>query len=244
MKVGDRIYVPATLLPDARQSPFALEHRKIIEVQGKRISVETRNGDPSPLLPKSRMLHACGIAIMRIGDFQTEQTLLDPLAKSLLQFARMLLDDDSVRLFEARSLPELKAWWTSNGAAYTHILLVAHGAPDGVHFAVDGKRTPLELSDAFGGGGKRKTLLSLACETGRKAFAQGISQSAHFERVIAPFHSVHGAIASQFVQTYLASHLLQGHTPKIAWRDARRATPGTDSFRMWVNGKMERRPAG
>jgi hypothetical protein len=168
---------------------------------------------------------------------------LDPLAKSVLQFARLLLDDGSVRLFEARSLPELRAWWTTNGAAYTHIVLVAHGAPDGVYFAVDGKKTPPELIDAFSGGGMGKTLLSLACEAGRKAFAQDISQSAHFDRVIAPFHSVHGAIASQFVQTYLASHLLQGRTPEIAWRDARRATPGTDSFRMWVNGEMKTSPA-
>jgi hypothetical protein len=69
VKVGDRIYVPVTLLPDSRRCPFALAHCEIIAVQGKRVSVKTRDGASSGLLPKSRMLHACGMAIIRIGDF-------------------------------------------------------------------------------------------------------------------------------------------------------------------------------
>lgn len=206
--------------------------------------MELEGGTRSPLIPKSRILPQCGLAVVRIGDFATEVTMLDPLAKSVTQFSRLLLEDSGVRLLEARSLPELSTWWTQNGAVYTHVLLIGHGAADGVLFGVGGKASPGEFASAFSGGGSGKTLISLACLTGRKEFAKPVSLSPPFKRVIAPFQSVHAAIASQFAQTYLASHLLMGRTPKIAWRDARRSTPGTDSFRMWVNGCMEHSPAG
>lgn len=242
MNVGDRVWVPVDLLPNPERYPYALRQLEITRVHGKRVAVSLEGGQASPLIPKSRLHRLCGVVVVRVGDFQTETTTLDPLAKSVTQFLRLLLEESAVRLCEVRSREELAAWWAINAAAYTHLILIGHGEPNGVLFGVGGLATAATFGHACNGGGGPKTLISLACKTGRKDFSKELSQRAQFSRVIAPFHSVHAAIASQFVQTYLASHLVKGRTPKIAWRNARQATPGTDSFRMWVHGTMETTP--
>ena len=81
-------------------------------------------------------------------------------------------------------------------------------------------------------------LVSLACLTGVASFAKCLSESPACEAVIAPFHSVQGAVASQFCQTLFAHNLLEGRSTKVAFRNARAAVPGTASFRLWVGGEM------
>lgn len=55
--------------------------------------------------------------------------------------------------------------------------------------------------------------------------------------MIAPFQDVHGAVASQFCQSYFAYHLLEGETIVVAYRHARKAIAGGAIFRHWqANG--------
>lgn len=63
--------------------------------------------------------------------------------------------------------------------------------------------------------------------------------SIHF---IGPFHSVHGAVASQLAQTSLAFHLIEGESIGVAFKHAREYTPGSTSFRLWTNGKLKAGP--
>jgi len=239
MKIGDTLYVPVRLLPNADQYPYALYTTVVQNLIGKKASVRLPGGLTSRLLAKSKLHITCGILVIRIGDFATEVATLDPLAKSVLQFSRLLLEDSSVRLLEVRSLDELSEWWRINEAAYTQVVLIGHGAPDGMIFGVGGKRSAADIAAALTPCAHPKTIISLSCETGRAAFSRELSQSASFSRVIAPFHSVHAAVASQFVQTFLSNHLVLGRSAKVAWKDARRAVPGTDSFRNWRSGVME-----
>lgn len=76
----------------------------------------------------------------------------------------------------------------------------------------------------------RKTFISLCCKTGFKAFGGTYSEATICEYFIAPFHSVHGVVASQFCQSFLAYHLLDGETVGVAFRHAREATPGGGKF--------------
>src|SRR5262249_54774627 len=83
----------------------------------------------------------------------------------------------------------------------------------------------------------RKNFVSLCCKTGYAAFAQTFSgRSDVCNLITAPFHSVHGAIASQYCQTLFAYHLLEGETFRVAFRHARDSIPGGTVFRLWQHG--------
>jgi hypothetical protein len=195
-------------------------------------------GVETATIANSALVRNVGIMILRIGDFDTEYTLLDPLAKSLLQYFRLLVPDDMVILKELRTLDELCTILAKDHAAYSHLILIGHGSASSLRFG----RNEVDAS-AFGdalesSGCKDKVLVSLACLTGVASFAKCLSESPACEAVIAPFHSVQGAVASQFCQTLFARNLLEGRSTKVAFRNARTAVPGTASFRLWVKGEM------
>ena len=82
-----------------------------------------------------------------------------------------------------------------------------------------------------------KNFISLCCNTDYKSFGGEMSRKAICNSFVAPFREVHGAVASQFCQTYLAHHLLEGVRPSVAFARARLAVPGGTSFRLWQGGK-------
>jgi hypothetical protein len=87
--------------------------------------------------------------------------------------------------------------------------------------------------------GRSWSFLSLCCQTGRAPFAKPFSTHRICHEFIAPFQSVHGAIASQFGQSYFAYRVERGETATVAHRHARDATPGGASFRLWRGGRMQ-----
>jgi hypothetical protein len=46
---------------------------------------------------------------LRIGDLDTEESTLDPLAKSTLHYLRLLLYPETVKHFEVRTATEIQA---------------------------------------------------------------------------------------------------------------------------------------
>ncbi len=88
----------------------------------------------------SRLVHssALGFLVLRVGDLQTETTLLDPLAKSVLQFLRLLIPDNDLRSVTLRTLSELDAHWSGYHGTTSHVLLIGHGSPDSITFVGDG----------------------------------------------------------------------------------------------------------
>lgn len=163
--------------------------------------------------------------------------MLNPLAKSILQFSRLLLDDSSVSSIRIRAIGELGAWWKINQAAYSHIIFIGHGSPSDIYFAYGGARTPSDFKRRVLSLAKtKKTFISLCCETGKNSFASEFSSISACANLIAPFHSIHGAVASQFFQTYMCWHLLHGKTTKVAFNKAASTIPGTDIFRLWKDG--------
>lgn len=178
-----------------------------------------------------------GFALIRIGDFQTENTLLDPLAKSVLQYLRLMLPDHVVTNVSIRTLHELQEWWAFNSAAQTHCILVGHGKPEGLKFLdhqslVSGTHLGTALTEVATPTSAPKA----SCLTGRAAFANGFSATKICSAFIGPHQSVHGASASQYIQTLLAHHLLDGTELLAAHRRANKSTSRGTSFRFFRSG--------
>jgi len=113
-------------------------------------------------------------------------------------------------------------------------------SPTSIQFGYGGARTASNFAQrVFTEDTAKKTIISLSCETGRSTFAKEFSEIPTCGHLIAPFHSVHGAVASQFFQTYMCWHLLYGKSTMIAFKKAAETVPGKDIFRLWRNGEHD-----
>ncbi|MBY3462669.1 hypothetical protein HFN80_01295 [Rhizobium laguerreae] len=149
-QVGDMVLVPSSMLENGDDYPFALHRTTVTEVAARSIKVTQSDGSASAFIATSKCHKNIGICIINVGDNATEAALLDPLAKSLLQFCRLLMSDDYIRLLKVRSLAELELVWRPNAAAYSHVLLVGHGSGTEFKFAVDGWVGPARLLQSCG----------------------------------------------------------------------------------------------
>jgi hypothetical protein len=243
-QIGDKVLVPAARLSGPEAQPFALMERKVLGQTDRSVRVDDRDGKTVEIA--SRLVHkSLGILVLRVGDLATERTLLEPLTKSVLQFLRLLVPDHDLRVMELRTLAELDADWAEYHDATSHVVLIGHGSETSVSFVGDGPVT----GDALGQrlsmtspGSDPKTFISLACLTGRAGFAKAFSLTPICKDLIAPFQSVHGAVASQFCQSLLAEHLLDGVEMPYAHARAAEAVVGGHSFRRWRNGKLCPKP--
>ena len=231
------VYIPTRFLPDSKRDSHAIRQCKVIDISGRSVRVQLKNGDPSDLIAVSKIHTNLGVALVSIGDFETEDGLINPLSKSLLQFCRLLLPDDQMTSVRVRSITEVGSWWNVNHGAYTHVIVVGHGSADAIKFGVGGDRQAKSFHrqmhevDAH-----PKTFISLCCETGKSTFAREFSGFDFCNYFIGPEHSIHGAVASQFLQSFLNLHLLQGKSTKIAHRHANDLVMAEDRFSIWKAG--------
>jgi hypothetical protein len=241
--VDDKVFVPASRIPGMEGHPSAFYETRIAEVGTRKVRVHLQGGATSEWIGSGLCQNNIGILIFTIGDLETETGLLDPLTKSVLQYCRLLVPDDYLRAYKIRSIAELKSIWQKEQAAYSHVVIVGHGSPEGIKFSVD-EWVKSDVLDAAlkVRGAPKKVFISLCCQTGYKAAGGKLSEMAICSHFIAPFHNVHGAVASQFAQTFLAFHLLVGESAGVAFRHARKYTPGSTSFRLWEKGKLRAGP--
>jgi hypothetical protein len=242
-KVDDIVYVPSHKLPDSASYPYAMVKSKVVEVKGAVAKRSVKVTLPKPpgvsdWIASSWVVADPSILLLKIGDYGTETTLLDPLAKSALQFLRLLLEDGMLLRRDVRSLDELREVWTREGVSRRNVILIGHGAKNGIHFGVDGLVYADELAGVLAPTGGAKSFLSLCCLTGCAAFAKPFSALPVCEELVAPYHSVHGAVASQFLQALLVCRLLRGESPAVAYRHAAERIPAEWGFRRWVAGGM------
>lgn len=130
----EKVYIPASLLPRAGgNAPFALLERTVRRQadQGRAIWIDDQDGETVKVSTRKVQPGNLGFCLIRIGDFATEKTLLDPLAKSVLQYLRLMLPDDIVTSVAVRTLQELEEWWSKHSAAQTHCVLIGHGDASG-----------------------------------------------------------------------------------------------------------------
>jgi hypothetical protein len=239
--VGDRVFVPKTLLGlDVNDiSPF---HETVVRERRKRsVRVDVPGGGLSDWVGTRQIAINPGVLIIRIGDYQ-ERQLLDPLLKSVLHFLRILLPEDHVRAEEIRTLEELEYLWRTNHGGYQQIILIGHGSPSSVLFG-ERRVSAAEMSETLASvGASPKEIISLCCETGKAGFGKQLSSSPACDHFIAPFHSIHGCVASQFCQNYMAARILDGHSVGTAFESAKRKLLGAATFRLWRAGKLKSGP--
>lgn len=242
LQIGDQVWIRQTLLglEDDGIHPF---YRTTIRARHNRsVQVDKPDGTLSANIATSKVVTGFGVLIVRIGDFN-EDGLLDPLAKSVLHYCRMLLPGDSVRLIELRTEAELVALWGNLHRMYEQVVLVGHADSTGFRFG-NQRIDPQQLANIFNAPNPTpKEFVSLGCRTGTAAFGKAFSDARCVSHFIAPFHSVHGCIASLFTQTYLSERLLAACSPKVAFNHARHDLLGAVSFRLWQKAKLAAGPA-
>jgi hypothetical protein len=245
-QIGEEVLVPAAKLASPDQQPFALMPKTVLAKSDRSVRVDDGAGGAVDIA--SRLVHSSslGFLVLRIGDLSTETTLLDPLAKSVLQFLRLLVPDTDVRSVGLRTLAELREHWGAYHGSTSHVIMVAHGSSTGLTFVGDGEVRATDIANALEQTAPRtspKTFVSLACLTGRADFGRQFSQNPICRDFIGPFQSVHGAAASQFVQSLLTEHILAGVEMPYAYDRVAKGLVGGRRFRRWRNGEMRLPPS-
>jgi hypothetical protein len=215
----------------------------MVDRNSKRSVVVTpAHGAMSVKVASSRVHSAdLGLLVVRIGDLQSESGVLDPLAESIWEFFRLLLPDDQLELLRLRTVHEFRTFWTQRHGAFSHVVLVGHGASDHLPFidANNGRLSGATFVEALDVAEvKPKHIVSLACATGRAGFAKGVSESKVCSHFVAPYQPVHAAAASHFCQTYFTKLLLEGRVTKTAFNGAAAAVVGQSHFRLWQDGRI------
>jgi type I restriction enzyme S subunit len=242
---GDTVHVPASKL-DLTPDVHAMVRTEVLERKsppGRSIRVEMPvSGEPSKWIATKHAHRNVGVFLLRVGDFQTEMDLLDPLAKSLLQFFRLILpDDDYVRLARVRSGSEIRTMWEMNHqhAIISHVVIIGHGSSDGRIQIGNDWVTSTDLASCFDvAGASPKVFISLACRTGLAAFAREFSRSRCCKAFMAPFETVHGSIASTLCQSYFTHLFLEGLGRRAAFNRIQNYLAGGGRFRFWEGGSL------
>lgn len=245
LKKDEQVYVPLVKLGIERNTESAFLRTKVLKNVGRRarsVLVDLLDEGASKKVATSVVHRHIGVVIYAIGDIESEFGLIDPLRRSVLHYCRLLLPFDALRARTIRSLAELSECWLKHDHQNTsHVILIGHGSERGLHFGVGGEIDAERIGRAFAvEKNVTSAFVSLCCKTGCASFAKRFSAAFGDCVFIAPFHSIHGAIASQFVQTYLAHHFLDGRTFKTAFNKAQNDMPGAVRFRFWQNGSMSR----
>jgi hypothetical protein len=240
-QINDQVYVSRTILGLNGNSPSPFYRTIIRQRNNRSVRVDLPNGNLSNEIATSKIVANFGVLIIRIGDFE-EDGLLDPLAKSVLHYCRLLLPSDAVRLINLRTESELETLWASLHGMCQHVVIVSHGSADGIRFG-NQWTTPERLREIFEAPRPEvKEFISLGCETGWAKFGKSFSQATCVSHFLAPFHSVHGCVASLFVQTFLNERILASKSTKVAFKHARADLQGAASFRLWHNGTLTAGP--
>lgn len=239
LQPNERVWIPSYLIPGGERLPYAIYSTKVVEKLQRTVRIQLPSGEPSETIGTSKVHRDIGICLISVGDFSSEDSLIFPLSKSALQYCRLLLPDEHITHVRIRAIGELGEWWSKNQAAYTHIILIGHGSSCGITFGVGGERTADHFQRRLvAERGNAKIFISLCCETGRSPFASKFSTLPFCETFIAPFHAVHGAAASRFLQAFLGAHLLRAESTTVAFKSANSSLPGKANFRLWRGGQL------
>jgi hypothetical protein len=143
-------------------------------------------------------------------------------------------------LINVRTQVELKVQLATYGSFDSLLVIIGHGSSASITF-VDGATSGngmAQLLDPKDPSRPPSTVISLACETGAANFGREFSKASWCQDYIASFHAVNGAAASQFCQSLLTWHLLDGFGMDAAHRRAAASVPSGPSFRRWRNGAI------
>mgnify|MGYP003571213833 CR=1 FL=1 len=242
IQIGDRVYVCRSRLPSVNDQTKAFYETTVQDRRDRSVSVRLPDGTNSDFVATKFVHHRVGVTVIAFGDFHSESTLIDPLAKTVLQYSRLLFgDDEYVRFLKIRTEAELDLLCRTNQfIPFDHIALLGHGAKDGALCGALGNIPVSRLVEIFELNNPVPwDFTFLCCYLGRNAFGKAFSRSAACKSMVAPYNAVHGAVSAQFIQTYLVKLLLEGETTAVAHRHASESAPPKSKFRLWRNGNHD-----
>jgi hypothetical protein len=106
--INDDVFVSCAGIPELETYETALYRARVVEESDRQIKVSLPGGAVSKFIHKSRAHARVGTLIFELGDFDSEAPTLDPLAKSITQFCRLLVPDDYIRFIKVRSMAECR----------------------------------------------------------------------------------------------------------------------------------------
>ena len=241
--LGDEVLVPSSLLPRPEAAAFALTRTRVTGHVDRSIRIDIQDDNSNDIVVASRnaLPGDTRIFVVRVGDFRSELTLLRPIHRNVLSFLDLLIAPDMIDHDHIRTLDELAHVWEQRGSGASHVVIVGHGAADGL-LHLGGKISAAELAallDEAAPGATPKTFISLACLTGRAEFAKPFSTARVCREYVGPFQSINGAAAAQFGVSLMARHFLAGDGLLAAFRRANELADRSH-FRLWRAGKLAR----
>lgn len=236
-EVGQNVLVPAASLSKVPQGEtHALVERIVHEVVERSVRVDTSGGD-SELVASSQVHAAFDLVLLSMGDFRSEPTLIGPIRESLQAFFGLLMPTDRFKVWPIRTKIELADRMEHEGLPSTHIVMVGHCDGNSLLLAANESLSGAQFGQLLlDGGGVPKTVVSLACKSGRAGFGKALSQSGGCAGVLAPFNDIHGAAAVLMAATYFTELLLNGTQSATARKRARAALPPPAPLSWWRDG--------
>lgn len=214
-------------------------------------------GLDEPMSISSRKLkRRVKVLIIRVGDWDTEQATLNPLAESLKAQLSLLLPPGNVDVEYIRTLDELSGALRVHGGGlgptgqrqaepWGYAILVGHGRSGpsaGIRFGTSWHSPDAMAAAVKGLGPGRRSFsdakfISLCCETGSAAFAQTFSENLSTTWV-GPSDAVHSFEAAGFVLRLFYEDFLRTGTWSDSFRGAQSASSTfSTAFRCWMNGE-------
>lgn len=241
-KVGDKVFVPVERVATGASCPFSVVTGAVTAINGRSVTVDCPYDIGSQTIASSAVHSASlSVCIIRVGDFQTESSLLDPITKSVRHFLRLLIPDDQVSLHYVRSEAEFLDVFQRTSSVFTHYVFVGHGAAAGdLLFSLGHRCSAKALAAAMAGlTTKTHDFLWLCCHSGDAKFARAFSSAQFCRNHVGSFRTLNGATASFFTQAFFVHHLLEGCSFRVAFKRAVCALPTTDHFRHWQAGAQK-----
>lgn len=237
---GIKVAVPCYCVEEFNHCSEAMVSAPILNVYEDEITVDVGDGKASRKIDISKIHKSLpAILIVNFGDIKSEKEFLDPLAKSILHYCRLFFKDPTqVELFKTRSVEDLGEYWNECNSIFNIVIFISHGCSDGLLHGINKKcLSSAAFIEIFKNcEASSKLFISLSCQTGGE-FGKTISTTEFCEVFIGPKDDVHGALASQFCQSFLVNYLMNGANVIESFKKAKLATPGTSSFTIWKNGE-------
>lgn len=176
--------------------------------------------------------------IITLGDYESEIITLDPIAKSILYFGKLIHRDDCLRYFKIRSEKAFQDVLIKYGKCHDVIILNGHGTDHSFIFGRDKKETRdakkfiSYFPEDFG---REKIIISLSCNTGSENLGLQISQQKKYcKAFIGPNNNLQGAIASQYCQTFLSNYLFSANIIEDSHKLSKDAIPGSEIMQLFI----------
>ena len=240
--VNDKVFVPVERVATGASCPFSVVTGTVTAINGRSVTVDCPYGIGLQTIASSAVHSASlSVCIIRVGDFQTESSLLDPITKSVRHFLRILIPDDLVSLHYVRSQAEFLDVFQRTSSVFTHYVFVGHGAASGDLLFFPGMRCSATTLAAEMARLTKSThdFLWLCCHSGNAKFARPFSSAPFCRNHVGSFRTLNGATASFFTQAFFVHHLLEGCSFRVAFKRAVGALPTTDHFRHWQAGAQK-----